>query len=150
MADPRWGSQPPGTGSRAARSTLPPPLPPGGDDRVATTSVRLWVLPPAPEEPRRTRPVTSSSSPGAQVAAAAGAETRRPARSRRGALAPDGDLEGEELVARGQRAELGLPAEVADEDGEVGPRGELVAGHGCLRRAGADVEGKDPDATEGV
>ena len=41
---------------------------------AATTSVRLWVMPPARKKRRRTRPTTRISSPSAQARAPAGDE----------------------------------------------------------------------------
>ena len=117
-----------------------------GTTRLATTSVRLWVVPPARKKRRRTRPVTRSSSPASHDAAEAGADGPGDRHGLgAGAVGADGELEGDELIARRERAELGIAAQHADEDGEVGPRAAgwwTGVDMGASDGAGADVEGE--------
>ena len=71
--------------------------------------------------------MTTTSSPAGQVAAAGGAASQATGTDSAGPSEAEGELDGEHLVARGQRAHLRHAADRSHEDGEVRPCGrELV------------------------
>ena len=91
-----------------------------GRTSSATSSVRLWVRPPARKNRRLTRPVTTTASPraeGRRLARRPEPGDRHRAGGRR--LVADGDLVGHDGVARRQVAERGSDDRTPHDDGDV-------------------------------
>ena len=147
MADPSPGvtTAPPAPPPRPPAPSAQAAPPTGGDRRGGDHLGAALRDPTGPEEAAAGAADDEDLLPcGPGRHAAAGPQSQATGHGlRRRSIGADGHLEGEDGVARGKGAGLRCPAERADEDGEVGPRGDGGAGHGCLRRVRwADVEGE--------